>query len=180
MNKKSIIFFVLCVALAIGSGYWYFTTPMMYDYVEKRDRAFISQMFKDNWYWLIGEGSDFDPEHMLTYRASSKDPRHLGNQTIKVMYVGNNPVGFTAYHKKKFYKGKLHFVLINEKYRSKGYGLKIVQYAVNDLVSRGCTDISLVTRVNNHGAQKVYKRAGFVPGEIVDGFVYFHYKTAAR
>ncbi|MGB8467978.1 MAG: GNAT family N-acetyltransferase [Candidatus Babeliales bacterium] len=170
------IFVGTLIAILCASGsYWYYTQPRMYDFDYKRDSAFILDMFQKNWYWLIAEGSDFSPEYFLLNRASSKQPQHLGNETIKVLYKGGTPVGFTSYYKVKFYKGKVHFVLVNEQFRSQGYGLQLVTYAINALVAQGCTEITLVTRENNFSAQKIYKRAGFEEYGCEDGFIYFKY-----
>jgi ribosomal protein S18 acetylase RimI-like enzyme len=178
-NKKYVLFGITITIICASIGYWYYiTVPMIYTYKDSRDRNFILRMYRDNWYMLIAAGSDFSPVHMLTYRASSQNPKHLGNQIIKVMYKGNTPVGFTAYHKKSFYQGKVHFVLIDKPFRGHGYGLQIVRYAINDLKALGCTEISLVTRVENYAAQKTYKNAGFMENGVEDGFMYFKYTVA--
>lgn len=170
------------LGLAIGlfgilGGFIYYKTAYvaLYDFNAKRDSAFILDVFNRHWYWLIAEGSDFSPEYMLEHLASSKDPSDHGNEIIKVMYKGNTPVGFVIYYKKKFYQGVLHFVAVDDQFRSKGYGLQLVEYAVNDLISRGCTSITLVTRTENYAAQKIYLRAGFKETERTNRFVYYKY-----
>ncbi len=82
---------------------------------------------------------------MLKHRASSKNPEHVGNEIIKVMYKGNQPVGFITYHKKKFYEGAIHFIDVSKEFRSQGYGLKLLNYGVKDLITRGVAKIGLVT-----------------------------------
>ena len=71
------------------------------------------------------------------------------------------PVGFVSYNKPKFYEGFVHFLTVDEKERGKGYGLKLLKYAVDDLARTGASLIRLVTRVENYPAQKIYKTLGF-------------------
>lgn len=179
IKKYSIQFGIACILIAsfLGGFYYYSHIPNtgIYNFNERRDSAFILDIFKKNWYWLIAEGSDFSPEHMLKYRASSKNPEDIGNETIKVLYDQKEPVGFVVYRKKKFYEGFIHFVAVDEKARSKGYGLQLVKYAVQDLIKQGMKKITLVTRTNNIPAQTIYKKAGFQETKIVNGFVYFAY-----
>jgi ribosomal protein S18 acetylase RimI-like enzyme len=167
------------VAILIGIGYYFIgqSSERIVDFNQARDSAFILDLFKKDWYWLVGEGSDFDPEYMLKYSASSKKPEDIGNQTIKVMFVDNKPVGFIAYHKKKFYEGVIHFIDINEDFRSKGYGQKLLKYAIADLKKHGVTKITLVTRTNNYPAQAIYKKAGFKEVWQTNGFVYFEHRV---
>ncbi len=164
------------VSSLIGVGYHLLSpAERIYDFDEKRDTSFILDLFEKDLYWLVAEGSDFSPEYMLKHRASSKNPEHIGNETIKVMYVGNQPVGFITYHKKKFYEGAIHFIDVSKEFRSQGYGLKLLNYGVKDLIARGVAKIGLVTRTSNYAAQAIYKKAGFTESWRTDGFVYFEY-----
>ena len=164
------------VTFLIGVGYHLLSpAERIYDFNEKRDTAFILDLFEKDLYWLVAEGSDFSPEYMLKHRASSKKSEHVGNEIIKVMYKGNTPVGFITYHKKKFYEGAIHFIDVAKEFRSKGYGLILLSYGVKDLIARGVAKIGLVTRTNNYSAQAIYKKAGFTESWRTDGFVYFEY-----
>ena len=71
--------------------------------------------------------------------------------------------------------GFVHFLDVDEKFRSKGYGLKLLQYALNDLKKQGATQIYLVTRTINYPAQKIYKKADFQETSRTNGFVRFDY-----
>lgn len=174
--------FGLLAVLSVGIGSYFYTQYSqkeycIYEYNEKRDHDFILNLFKDkeNWYWLVAEGSDFSPEYFLEHRASSKKPEHLGNETIKVIYAQGKPVGFTSYYQLKFYEGRIHFVAVDKQHRSKSYGFILTKYALEDLLKRGTKKISLVTRTTNIPAQTIYKKAGFKEGRVVNGFVYFDY-----
>jgi len=176
---KRLLLVASLVAAVAGVSYYFVERPAekIYDFNQLRDSAFILDLFNKNWYWLVGEGSDFDPHHMLEYRASSKKPADIGNQTIKLLYVDDKPAGFIAYHKKKFYEAMIHFLAIDQDFRSRGYGQKLMEHAINDLKKRGVAKITLVTRTANYPARAIYKKAGFKELWETNGFVYFEYRV---
>lgn len=176
--QKLILSFGLSITALSGFYYLKQNAITIYTFDEKRDTNFILDIFKHDWDWLVSEYStDFSAEYMLKNKASSKNPQHLGNLTIKVLYQGTEPTGFVAYYKKKFYEGYILFLAINRNFRSKGYGLTLLKHAMNELVKQGCTKIELVTRVSNKPARALYTRAGFKEKKQYDGFVYFEYFT---
>jgi ribosomal protein S18 acetylase RimI-like enzyme len=168
---------ILLIGGTIGAYFYYQQLPRIVEFDEERDTPFILDIFKNDWYWLVSEYStDFSPNYMLHYRASSKAPENLGNLTIKALYLKNQPVGFVAYYKKNFYEGMILFLALLKEFRSKGYAYKLLQDAMNDLKSRFVTKIRLVTRTVNYPAIKLYTRAGFKEtSRDDDGFVYFQY-----
>lgn len=157
---------------AIGTYFWFAPCEGIVDYSPSRDRAFILQIFKENWDWLISS-PDYSVEHMLDTRSSSKDLENIGNLTIKVYCEAGNPKAFTAYYKKAFYKGQVLFVATPESERRKGYAEKLLRYAIEDLKKKGSTVIQLVTRVTNERAQNLYKKIGFTEIWRDEGFVRF-------
>jgi ribosomal protein S18 acetylase RimI-like enzyme len=174
--KRAIISSIGIVAVLVSMGYFLQPTVVhIYDYDPIRDQAFILNIFKNNWDWLVAAGSQFSPEYMLANRSSSQESGKIGDQIIKVMYEHDKPVGFVAYHKKNFYKCMLHFIAVDQNFRNKGYGLKLLQYAIRDMISWGCAEIILVTRTTNISAQTIYKKAGFKETSRQNGFVYFAY-----
>lgn len=188
-KKGLLVGAIIAITLIIGgaSGWFYLQYQQqnsnvgvtIRDFNYARDAQFILNIFKDNMYWLVAEGSDFSPEHMLQHLAWSKEPHAMGKETIKVLYENGVPAGFTAYYKLNFYKGRLHFLAVDEKFRSKGYGFMLVQYALKELIAQGSKEITLVTRTNNISAQNTYRKAGFKEGRKTDdGFVYFNYMVA--
>ena len=56
-------------------------------------------------------------------------------------------------------KGELNYIFIDPKYRSKGYGIKLLNSMFNDL--KGVTNITLEVNVNNTNAIKLYQKNGF-------------------
>ncbi len=130
-----------------------------FDY--NQDMSFIRAIFKENWYWLVGEGSHLDIEHTFKYRVPPSDPHQYNAVTIYIYKVQNQPRGFIAYYKDNVYKGRIWFIAVLEAYRSCGYGHKLMQVALNDLQQQGIRIVDLITRTNNIPAQKLYRRFGF-------------------
>lgn len=164
--SKSKIIVLLATILAGISILWLskdylFNIPIK-DYSPQKDREFILDLFKKNWYWLVSEYSlDFSPEYMLDNKASDKEPIHKGNLTIKMAYENNKPVGFIAYYMKELYVGFVLFIAVDETSRGKGFARSLLDYAINDLKNKGASIIRLITRTSNLRGQKLYTGMGF-------------------
>ncbi len=158
------ILFAALIAGGLGTALWHYTSSFnegIYDYAPSTDRAFIIDLFKKDWYWLISDYSskDYSVEHMLDNRASSKE--HVGNLIIKTYRVKGKPVGFVTYFPKELFEGYILFLSVDKSQRSKGYARKMMNYAIDDLKSRGARVIRLITRTDNIPGQKLYKSMGF-------------------
>lgn len=165
------------ISVAGGIGYYQYCCKVgIYDLVEERDKPFIMDIFTKNWYWLVAEGStEFSPEYMLHHQV--RTPSSTDHLYIKVLYQGQEPIGFTAYYKEMFYKGRILFVAVREEFRSQGYGRQLIDYAIDELKKMGATTITLVTRTTNYAAQKLYQNAGFTELTRDDRFVSFEYNV---
>ncbi len=162
-NKSPYLTLIGIVSVAIASvGLWFWANKSdgIYDYNKAKDREFILELFKVDKQWLLST-PDYSPEHMLETKSSSKAPANLGNLTIKTYRHCGKPVGFIAYYKKKSYEGFVLFLAVDRAERGKGYARKLMEYALNDLKKRNCTIVTLITRVTNLPAQRVYKGMGF-------------------
>jgi ribosomal protein S18 acetylase RimI-like enzyme len=182
--KISVIGCVISIFLGAGSYVLYhsYSAQGIYEYNQQRDSAFIKQLFHEDWYWLVAGVSDtFDEtaqyyvDYILKYRSNSLTlpPKHI--LTMKVGYEGDQPTGFLAYYVKKFYLGKILFVDVLPAYRSKGWGVKFVKYALRDLINHGVSQVELVTRTDNAAAQALYRKLGFQEKGQDEGFVKFTY-----
>lgn len=165
------------LAAGIGGVFYYVTQPAdcvtISNFDPERDSVEIHTIMKENWYWLI-ESGDFSVDHMLKNRApNSKNPQYFGKLIIKVLRVKDTFAGFNAYYKKNVATGQILFIAVKNKFRGCGYGLKLVNYAVNALARMGVMRIQLVTRTSNLTAQKIYNDAGFEKIDEIPGFVYF-------
>lgn len=171
--KKIIAAASLIAASAAGFQIYNYYHGAIYSYTSGKDRAFIIDLFKNNWYWLVSERStDFSVEYMLDNKASSKSaPR--GDLTLKVYRKEGVPVAFVGYFTKELYEGYVLFLAVDEKARSKGYARTLLAYALDDLKKRGCLVIRLITRTNNIRGQKLYTGMGFKKTWEREGFVRF-------
>ena len=186
--KKKLGLLLGALLIIAGIGFWvyqgsFYTMQVknlhgIIDFDYERDRDFILDIVDKNLYWLIDDVSvpNFSVEYMMRYLTTNSNPSTAGRLTIKVLYEHGEPAGFNAYYMKHFYLGMLRFVVVLEKFRSKGYGKKLVDYALQDLQSRGAAKVRLVTRTSNIPAQKVYKASGMHVTEQEEGFDWFEKK----
>ncbi|MBT3827811.1 GNAT family N-acetyltransferase [bacterium] len=140
------------------------------DYQEKRDERIIADLFSNNIYWLFETLSFRSVE---SYLRSEDYKSRRPSYRMKVYLIGNNPVGFISYYKDRSGVGQIRFLVTDSNVRGRGIGKKLVQYAFDDLVRNGCSVVTLVTRTNNVGASRLYKRSGFFVMKQEDGFVSF-------
>ena len=177
MVKRFTVFLILALGLSFGIYKLFIQKApalVMKDFDKQRDTQFILDIFKDNYYWLVDESStEFSPQYMMDNFAPNHKPEDLGKLTIKVLYCGHTPVGFTAYWMRKFYEGHIIFVAIKKEFRCKGYAQLMVNYAFNDLASRDATVVRLITRITNYAGNKLYPTCGFKEYLREDGYVYY-------
>lgn len=179
--KRRSLKVVAAVALAIGltGGIaYYMTRPCcpVSDFVSQRDRKEMLKIFYDDWYWLF-PGSDYSPEYILDTKSPGKEAyqaQYRGKLQIKVLRKDGKLAGFTTYYKKNFYEGQIQFVAVSPAFRRKGYGQMLTVCAVKGLFAMGCKKASLLTRLNNEKARRIYERLGFKEtSRDDDGFIYY-------
>lgn len=142
----------------------------IFPYDPARDRAFILDQFKKNWYCLVSEKVTFSPEHMLDTRSSSQEPGDFGNASIYVYRDGDVDTGFLVIHPKHG-QGYVLFLEVAEEHRKKGYGRKMLDFALKELRNKGFVSADLATRVENIPAQKLYHSFGFFEIDRYEGFI---------
>jgi len=161
---KYIITILFTLSAIIGTTILYkkiYYENNIQNYKPTRDRQFILDLFKKNWYWLTAN-DQLSPENILdTSSLTHTDGSHKANLIIKVYLETNQPIGFIAYYKKQLYQGYIQFLAVDDQYRGKGYAKKLVQYALDDLKRMGCISIQILTRMSNSSARAVYEKAGF-------------------
>ena len=168
-NKQSWLKRLLIVALfgaGFAGGLYYYYKPTagagIYEFQESRDLQSILDLFDKNWYWLTPQSKEeYDPAPTFKYRSPSQLPSEAGKLNIKVLYENDTFVGFIAYHKEQFYSGRILFITVKPEFRSKGYGARLLDYAVKDLRERGANVIRILTRPENYSGQALYKKLGF-------------------
>ena len=173
--------FIVLIIVAFG-GYFLFVqykkdhSSLVETYQDSRDRRDVIGLFFSNWDWLVA-GRPYSQgyvEDMLDKRTPMKNPFYIGALRFRVLRIDNMVVGFTAYYMKEKNIGWLLFLVIDERYRGKGYADLMTNDAIAELQKMGATKVRLLTRSTNVKAQHVYRRLGFHEYAYdPDGFVYF-------
>jgi len=191
MSKKIIIPLIILTS-SIGFGVYYHYAPRtkaypsflslntdyqakveMRPYVAERDKPFIKQQFKENWYLLISS-PDYDIDQMLDNRSPHpQDIKHIGSLIIKVLYYNDQPAGFGACYMDSTTRGDILFVEVAQEFRGKKLAEAIVKSQLQDLFNAGAHSVKLATRTENERAQKLYTRLGFTETHRQNGHVYY-------
>ena len=164
MKRMWIGFITVLLAVILGGGYYlYQKSSPIKSYEPSRDRAFITNLFKKDWYWLI---SDYSPNYNVEFMLDRKSPTTTSNVDVGKLiiktYVENGvPMGFVAYYTKELKIGQLLFLAVDEQYRAKGIGRKLMMYALSELKKLGMLAVRMNTRTDNTRARKLYESIGF-------------------
>jgi|SRR5579862_538028 ribosomal protein S18 acetylase RimI-like enzyme len=133
----------------------------IYNFNPKKDTQPILNLFEKDWDKLI-EGNDTTlPAFMLKHRSHDTNPKNFGSLHIKVLRENKKLAGFTTYYIEKPQKGQILLLAVGENFRGKGYGKKLIQCAMKELLSMGAHTITIWTDVDNAPAQRIYKDLGF-------------------
>ncbi len=132
------------------------------DYKMTRDKDAVKKMFHDDWKLLyygdmdVIQETDFDVDFMLDNRSSSQYSAN-SNLILKVLRESGQTVGFLAYYPKSPYWWHMLFLIVDKDYRGKKYASKLVQFFIDDSVTRGAIKLSTFTRLINTPARAVYE-----------------------
>ncbi len=162
--RTSIIGIVAGLLVVAGGLYFYYpgSSPIK-PYDASRDRTFIIDLFKRNWYLLMSDYSpNYDVAFMLDNRApTTKDMSEAGKLLLQTYVLEGKPVGFIAYYEGDLKIGWVLFLGIDEAYRGKGYSKALMNYVIKDFKKRGMLAIRMYTRTDNTKARKLYESLGF-------------------
>ena len=181
LSGRHYIFFTLLTVIIFG-GYFLCIRykksegSLIETYQDSRDRRDVIGLFFSNWDWLVA-GRPYSQgyvEDMLDKRTPMKNPLYIGALRFRVLRIDNMVAGFTAYYMREKHLGWLLFLVIDERYRGKGYADLMTKDAIAELQKMGASKVRLLTRSTNVKAQHVYRRLGFHEYAYdPDGFVYF-------
>jgi ribosomal protein S18 acetylase RimI-like enzyme len=176
MRKKSYLTALfLCSTIGLGLFFYFRNADHIYPFDEKKHTLPILELFEKDRYWLSAT-PNYSAVYMLKYRAKDWNLSSINKLKLNVLEENGNFVGFTGYHLKENPEiGKILFLAINKEYRGKRYGEKLARYAINQLVKMGAKIIVLSTRVENHSAQNLYRRMGFIETGQDNTFMHFEY-----
>ncbi len=161
------IVMLISIATVSVAGFWYYKENMsnktgIFDYKPSRDRAFLINLFNENRYWLVGESiKDFSAEYTLDNKASSRNPMDKNNLIIKVQVEDGKPAGLVAYRILKLLEAQILYLVVDQKYRGKGYAKNLLEYALGDLKKRDMNMAWLITRMGNKPARSLYESLAF-------------------
>ncbi len=182
--KKIGVALFVCALLA--GGVWscsdrplgsYFTQSNITPFDNQRDMAEMLALFERNIYWLdVNPDSSLFKFHMK-YRTPSQNPLEFGKLYTRVLREHGKLVGFVSYYMGKPTVGRVLYVVVDESYRGKRYGQKLLEYAMSDLKKMGARRIKLVTRPHNVPGHALYKRVGFRETRRTDIHSYFEYQV---
>ncbi len=146
------------------------------DFDPARDSEEILEIFKNDWRWLVPD-IDFSPEYASNMLIYMHNEQKKGFLSIKLLCEKGKVAGFVVYHtKREGGDGWLSLFAVNQKFRCKGYGKQLVQYALKDLASMGANRVQSVTSADNFPAQRLYNRVGFDEISRNGSAFYFEYK----
>jgi GNAT superfamily N-acetyltransferase len=181
---KWLVILALSLSLVFYAGFYFMPyRSAIHHYDDNVDRRFLFDVFKSNWYWLVAGNSSFNEEYVkniVDHKAPTRSVKDRGRLNILTYRVSGRTVAFTAFYKKSFYKGFILFLAVDQNYRGRGYGKKLLQSAIDQLKKDGTCVIELVTRKENTSAIALYERMGFVQTKKTDKDTYVWFKKEMR
>jgi dTDP-4-amino-4,6-dideoxy-D-galactose acyltransferase len=89
-------------------------------------------------------------------------------QTVLVTAsAANQPLGYISCHLDQVRReGQIGLVGVSPALRGKGIGKNLILTAINWFKSQGAHRVTVVTQGNNHAAQRLYQRCGFVSQDL--------------
>ncbi len=127
-----------------------------FDFV--RDAVPLEGIFKKNWRLIVDDPSarNFSAKYMWDYLTGYKPAL-----TVKVLYEQGALAGFITYNYYALDRmGHVSILAVDESFRKKGYGKKLLEYAFKSLGSQGASSVWLVTGATNVAAQSLYEKIG--------------------
>ena len=146
LYKKIIIASLLSIS-CIGAGVYLFTPVKIAQQASQTEivpfnkdqhSAFIRAMFadKENWDWLIAEGTPFSIDYMLEHQGYPQFTAAKNNLFIDISLSGQTPTGFVAYLHMSSISAKILFLFVDKPFRGQGWGYKLLDQAVKKLYTR--------------------------------------------
>ena len=136
----------------------------IFPYDRVRDKKAMLQLFSDNKYWLFPADNALDSEYFFDHCSPTMNVADHNRESIMVYRIGGSAIGLVSYYIESAGVGRIHFLVIDEPYRGKGYSQKLMHYALQDLKKEGAKKVWLVTRMDNLPAQRLYLGLGFKNG----------------
>jgi len=141
------------------------------DFDSTKDTEEVKKIFKLNWS-LLGWDKPPSPKDVADRITGLANTQKNSRIFFKILREQDKVAGFVVYE--KIPGGYLRFLAIDQQYRRKGHGERLLRYALQDLTSKGTVKVRLETNNNNHPAQKLYRKIGFKKVKETDKEVFFN------
>lgn len=187
---KKLFFYILGILVVIQT-YNLPALDSIQEYKDERDHAFVADLIernKDNF-----TDADLFPDFVskkltvqlpvpeeLTQQFPKGISMPIEKQSVFVYCIDTKPVGFVRtwfvhnHVPVSFKSGLIAQVAVVEEHQNKGYGRKLLSYAIEDLKLQGASGISLGSLKHNTRAHKLYESLGFFQAaELPDGQLIF-------
>jgi ribosomal-protein-alanine N-acetyltransferase len=82
----------------------------------------------------------------------------------------NIVVGYIIFWIRYEDEGHIISLAVDKKYRKKGVGIELVEYAINIFTKCNVREIKLEVRIGNKGAREFYEKMGFEEKEILKNY----------
>jgi ribosomal protein S18 acetylase RimI-like enzyme len=183
MSKKSLFRWggVFLIALMGGTLVWWYCADMqqgpVYTFKPSRDLKQMVELFEKNRNWLTYQKYS-DPAFLFVNKTPSyRDARLMGRMETQVLRDGGNLIGYACYYIDLENKGKILFVVVDEKYRGKRYAQQLVNLALEYFKKHRVSYVYLATRLDNVRARSAYTRMGFFETERDDTYITYGYQV---
>ncbi len=180
-HKKLVVGVLLVVALAgsgvfLYQGYQPVVLGSIQEYVPHTDRDFALRTFNEHKPLLFVRKKP-NIEHIFdTHSPNEYEKKYFGKMHIKVWRDGDKPAGIVTYYMETSYQGRILFLVVDSNFQGKGYGRKLVQYAMEQLKMMGAKTVKLFTLHENLRAQKLYESLGFISEGSDDYGIFYRQK----
>lgn len=131
-----------------------------------RDRSFFVLITNTYTHELFGYDLDQEKLDQAIYcYQRNLATETFNNHNLKVLFKDDDPIGIIGYNKDPYDEevGYIHSIAIHPEYRGKGYGQKIFNYAQQQLISQGQSELVLLDVFKlNKQAKEWYERMGYM------------------
>lgn len=131
----------------------------------QRDTRSTINLFNQERYWL----HVYNPEQYI------QDCYNNPYCKIKILHENNQFAGFVKYDSEL---KRIRSLAIEQNFRNKGYGKKLLKHAIKDLHNEGIRSIKICTTTDNSSALHLYKKNGFKETDTLYGCIYLEHNTS--
>jgi|GEM_PF-6417888 len=120
---------------------------------------------QDNGISVVNYDPTIDPNSKIWMRGNFDQQ----DEFCKAIYLKGKLVGIVSYRRELYRRCNTCFHLasinVDPKFQGKGHGKTLIQYAIQDMISRGAESITLIS-TGNPVANKLYGKVGFKKDEL--------------